>query len=140
MVVAASTATGVTASELTRAAGLTATAGAGSINSSNWPTGALDATKYYAFTVTPPSGCSVKLSGLAIDIKSSASGPASGALATSADAFVATTTVGTSAPSTPTMTTTSSTTLEIHVYGSAATSTSGTMRIQNTLTVSGSIL
>jgi len=141
MVPAATNATGVTAGELTRAAALTATSGTGSINSSGWPTtGALDATKYYAFTVSPPSGCSIKLTGVAIDVKSSGTGPATGALATSADAFGSTTTVSTAAASTPTMTTTSSTTLEIHVYGYSATGSSGTMRIQNTLTVNGSIL
>ncbi|HET9989763.1 MAG TPA: hypothetical protein VFQ65_14625 [Kofleriaceae bacterium] len=139
-VVAASTATGVTAGSLTRAAALTAQSGAGSINGSNWPTaGALDATKYYAFTLTAPTGCSMTLTSVAIDLKASATGPANGALATSKDSFVATTPVGTAAPSTPTVTASASGQLEIRVYGYSASATGGTLRVQNTLSVNGTI-
>ncbi len=137
---AASSATGVTAGELTRAAALTATAGSGSINSSNWATGAqLDSTKYYAFSVTPPSGCSLSITSVALDVKASATGPASGVIATSADGFSATAPASTSAPSTPTITATGASAIELRVYGFGATATGGTMRIQNTVTINGTI-
>ena len=138
---AASTATGVTAGTLTRAAALTAQSGAGSINGSNWPTAAaLDTTKYFAFTLTAPTGCSgMTLTSIAIDLKASGTGPANGAIATSKDTFATTTPVGTSAPSTPTVSATATGQLEIRVYGYAAGGTGGTLRVQNTLTVNGTI-
>ena len=76
---------------------------------------------------------------VAIDLKASGSGPANGAIATSSDSFVATTPVGTGAPSTPTVTASTTGQLEVRVYGYAATATGGTLRIQNTLTVNGTI-
>ncbi|MEO8841986.1 MAG: hypothetical protein ABI591_30160 [Kofleriaceae bacterium] len=139
-VAAATTASGVTAGPVTRAAALTATAGAGSINSNNWPSsGALDSTKYYAFTIAPPTGCSLKLSSIAVDAKASGTGPANAVLATSADAFAATAAVSTSAPSSPTITVTSSTSLEIRLFGYSASATTGTLRVETTLTINGSI-
>jgi len=138
---AASSATGLTASALQRSSGLTAVSGAGSINSSGWPTAAqLDATKYYTFTLMPPSGCTLTLSSSAVDAKASSTGPASAAIATSKDSYAATATVSTSAPSTPTLSVTAATgTIEVRIYGWAASSTSGTFRLQNTLTISGSL-
>lgn len=139
-VVATTMASGVTAGPVTRAAALTATAGSGSINSSNWPSSsALDPTKYYAFTLAPPTGCTIKLSTIAIDAKASGTGPASAVLATNVDAFVTTIPVSTSAASSPTITVTSSTNLEIRLFGYSASATAGTLRVQNTLTVSGSL-
>jgi hypothetical protein len=139
-VVAATMASGVTAGPVTRASALTSSSGAGSINSNNWPSsGAIDTTKYYAFSIAPPTGCSLKLTAIAIDAKASGTGPSTAALATSADAFAATTPVSTSAASSPTITVTSSSNLEIRLYGYSASATSGTMRIQTTLTVNGSI-
>jgi hypothetical protein len=139
-VVAAMMASGVTAGPVTRASALTSSSGSGSINSNNWPSsGALDATKYYAFSIAPPTGCSIKLTTIAIDAKASGTGPASAVLATSADAFGATTSVSTSAASSPTITVTSSTNLEIRLYGYSASATAGTLRVQTTLTVNGSI-
>lgn len=139
-VVAATMASGVTAGPVTRAAALTATAGSGSINSSNWPSSsALDPTKYYAFALAPPTGCTIKLSTIAIDAKASGTGPASAVLATNVDAFVTTIPVSTAAASSPTITVTSSTNLEIRLFGYSASATAGTLRVQNTLTVSGSI-
>jgi hypothetical protein len=139
-VVAATMASGVTAGPVTRASALTSSSGAGSINSNNWPSsGAIDTTKYYAFSIAPPTGCSLKLTAIAIDAKASGTGPATAVLATSADAFGATTPVSTSAASSPTITVTSSTNLEVRLYGYSASATSGTMRIQTTLTVNGSI-
>lgn len=140
MTAGSTTVTGVVAGALTRASGLTATSGAGSINSSGWATSAArDTTKYYAFSITPPSGCAVDLTSLAIDTKSSGSGPASVSLATSADNFAASTAVTANMATTVTVTATSTTALEIRVYGYAATAASGTMRIQNTLTATGTL-
>ncbi|MEO6775882.1 MAG: hypothetical protein ABI467_23175 [Kofleriaceae bacterium] len=139
-VVAASTATGVTAGALTRSAALTAVSGADSINSSMWPAAAaLDATKYYAFTLTAPTGCSITLTSVSIDALASGSGPASGAIATSSDGFVATTPISTAAPSTPAVTATASGQLELRVYGYSASGATGTLRIRTTLTVHGTI-
>jgi hypothetical protein len=139
-VVAATMATGITAGPVTRASALTSSSGSGSINSNNWPSsGAIDTTKYYSFSIAPPTGCSIKLIAIAIDAKASGTGPASAVLATSADAFAATVPVSTSAASSPTITVTSATNLEIRLFGYSASATSGTMRIQTMLTVNGSI-
>ena len=139
-VVSASAATGVTAGPVTRATALTAASGSGSINSTNWPTsGTLDATKYYAFTIAPPSGCSLKITTLGLDAKASGSGPATGVVATSSDSYAMTASASTSAPSTPALNVTSSASLEVRVFGYGATSTGGTFRVENTLTVNGTI-
>ena len=86
-----------------------------------------------------PTGCSIALTSIAIDLKASGTSPANGAIATSSDSFAATTPVGTGAPSTPTVTASTTGQLEIRVYGYAAGSTGGTLRVQNTLTVDGTI-
>jgi hypothetical protein len=139
-VVSASAATGVTAGPVTRATALTSSSGAGSINSTNWPTGgAIDATKYYAFTISPPSGCALKITTIDLDAKASASGPATGMIATSSDSFVMTTSASTAAPSTPALNVSSSASLEVRVFGYSASSTGGTFRVENTLTVNGTI-
>jgi hypothetical protein len=137
---ASSTATNVTAGAISRM-GVTATSGSGSINAINWTTSAsLDPAKYYTFTITPPAGCTLSLTGAAIDGKSSATGPTMAVIGTSKDGFAATTALSTSAASTPTLSVTGVTsTLELRVYGFAAGSTSGSFRLQNTLTLSGSI-
>ena len=140
-VVAATMANGVTAGQITRSSAVASASGAGSINGSNWPSGAaLDATKYYALTIAPPAGCSIKLSTIAIDAKASGTGPATAVLATSADSFAMTTSISTSAASSPTITVTSASSLEIRIFGYSASATAGTLRIQNTLAVNGQIL
>lgn len=138
---ATSTANGMIAGPLGRSATLTAVSGATSINSSNWATTAqLDATKYYALTLTPPTGCTLALTSASIDAKASSTGPTTAALATNADNFVTTIALSTSAPSAPTLAINGTTTaVEIRIYGYAASSTSGTLRLQNTLTISGSL-
>ena len=138
--VATTMANGVPAGPLTRAATLTATSGANSINSTNWSTAAqVDLTKFYTFTITPPSGCGMTISTIALDVKASGTGPATGALATSSDNFATFKTVSTGAPSTVTASVTSSAMLEVRVYGYSATSTGGTMRVQSTLTINGAL-
>jgi hypothetical protein len=134
-------ATGVTAGPVSRSSALTVASGVGSINSSNWPTAAaLDSTKYYTFSVTPPTGCSMDLTKLSIDAKSSGTGPTMAVVATSNDSYGATAAVSTTAASMPALTVTGATgAIEIRVFGFAASGTGGTMRIQNTLTVTGSL-
>ena len=134
-------ATGVTAGPVTRAAALTAVAGTSSINSSNWPlTAARDATKYYAFTLTPPAGCTLSITGINIDTLSSGTGPTSAQLSTSADSYAATTAVTTSTSGLVAASVMNATgMLEIRIYGYAATGTGGTMRLQTTLSVDGQL-
>ncbi len=140
---ATKSATGVTGgATLARASGLTAVSGSGSINSSGWPTSTTaTATDYYTLTVTPAAGCSVTLSSIALDVKASSTGPAKGDVATSADTF-GTHTASFAGTATPTVALTGVTgtgPIEVRFYGYAATGSSGTFRIENTLTLSGSI-
>ena len=137
---AATTAPGLTAGGIARSASIAVASGAGSMNASTWPTTAqLDPAAYYALAIMPPPGCTLSVTGLAIDAKSSGTGPASAAVATSADGFAQTSPVSTAVPSTPTVTVTGATALEIRIFGYAATSSSGTMRLQNQLSITGSL-
>ncbi len=138
---ATSSAIGVVAGALSRSSGLTAVSGANSINASNWPSAAQrDSTKYFFFTVAPPADCTLSITSLSIDAKSSATGPTMAVVATSQDTYGATSTVSTTAPSTPSLAVANVNGLvQIRVYGYSASSTSGTFRIENTLVVNGSI-
>ena len=138
---AASSATGVTASVVQRSATLTAVSGANSINASNWPAAAArDTAKYYTLTITPPATCMVALTTAAIDAKASGTGPASAVVSTSVDAFAQTVAVSTAAAGTVTLSTSpTSNAIELRVYGYAATGTAGTLRLQTTLTINGTI-
>lgn len=139
-VVAGTMAPGVVAGALARSAAILATTGTGSINSTNWPSQTQpDATRYYKLTIAPPGGCTLKITGLSLDLKASTSGPAAAAIASSADAFAATTPASTAAPSSPTLSIASADPLELHIYGFAATSTSGTLRVQGSLVIHGSL-
>jgi hypothetical protein len=133
---------GISAGSLTRSSALSATSGAGSINASGWGTGSTaDPTRYYTFTVTPAAGCSVSLTSLALDVKASTTGPTKGDVATSADTF-ATHSASFAGTSTPTVTlsvTSATGAIEIRIYGYGASGSAGTFRIQNTLSLSGSI-
>lgn len=138
---ATSTATGVAAGPITRSSGLTAVSGSGSINSSGWPSGSTpDTGKYYTFTITPPSGCKLALSSAAIDLAHSSTGPTMGSIATSSDSFANNLAVSTSTAQTPSLVVAGGTAqLEIRVYGYSASAGTGTFRIQNTLSLSGSL-
>jgi hypothetical protein len=144
MTAASSTATGVTAAPVTRSAGLVVASGVGSINSSGWSLSATnDGTRYYTFAVTPPSGCVMDLTQLTVDTKASSTGPHSAAVGTSADAFAATTPVTASTTATVTNATLSVSgatgMVELRVFGWAATAAGGTLRIENTLTLTGTL-
>jgi len=135
------TAAGVTAGSLTRSGSLTAVAGTSSINASNWSTAAKpDATRYYAFTLTPDPKCALDLTSLSVDSTSSSTGPAKGAVATSDDQFATTTAFAAGAPATVTLSVNQATkAVEVRVYGYAAAGAAGTMRLQTTLSVSGAL-
>jgi len=139
--VANMTAAGVTAAPVSRSAALVVASGVGSINSSNWATGSsLDVSKYYTFAVTPASGCTLALTSLAIDTKTSSTGPTLAVVATSADSFGQTSPVGLNTAGTSNLSVGGATGMvEIRVFGYGASATGGTMRIQNTLTLSGSL-
>lgn len=138
---AAMTLAGVAAQPLTRSATLMATAGTSSINSSNWPTsGQADPASYYTLSLAAPSGCSLQLSGIMVDVKSSSSGPTSGSLATSEDGFSQQLPVSTTTPANVSISVTAmSGMLELRIYGFAAQASTGTMRIENQLVIMGTV-
>ncbi len=137
---AGTTAPGVTAGDFARAPSLTAATGASSMNSSNWAMGAQrDDTKYYALTLTAPAGCSLALTSIAVDVKTSSTGPAQAEIATSADSFSQSASIATASTSTATLSATASGMLEVRFYGYSASGAAGTMRVQNTLTLTGAI-
>ena len=138
---AASRAPGATVTPLARA-GVDAVSGSGAMNASNWPTGAVDPNKHFVFSITPPAGCSMTLTSLAIDLKRSSTGPSKAAVGTSADTYatlqnVTVTTTGGSVDVPLPGVTGVSDAVEVHVHGVEASSSSGTLRIQNTLALTG---
>jgi hypothetical protein len=131
---------GLTAGSISRSSALVAVSGANSINSSGWSTGALDSTRYYTLTLTPPAGCVLDVASISLDTKTSGTGPASGDVATSADGFASDSAFTPNAVTSVTLSVSGATSaIEIRIYGYAATSAQGTMRIQNTMSVSGSL-
>lgn len=133
-------ATGITAGPITRATGLTPTAGANSINTSSWPLSAtLDPAKYYTLTIAPPAGCMLALTSATIDALASGTGPASGAVATSVDAYAMTKPVSTTTAGAVAITAMSSTMIELRVYGWAATAGGGTLRLKTALVLDGEL-
>lgn len=131
----------MTGGDFTRGPGLVASSGAGSINSSKWSTAAqLDETTYYTVSIAPPSGCALTLTNIAIDASSSATGPAMAAVGTDADGFVATSPISTNTASSATLSVAGVTNpVEIRIFGYGATSVNGTMRVESSFTVSGSL-
>ena len=133
------TAPGVTAGSAMRSSGLTAVSGLNSINASNWATAsARDSAKYFALSVIAPAGCQLTVTSVAIDARASSSGPTMAQLSTSADTYAQTATVSTAVSSTPVLSATGGT-VELRIYGYAASASTGTMRLQNTLAISGSV-
>lgn len=140
---ASTSAPGVTAGSLTRA-GVTAVSASGAMNSSNWPTGAVDTGKHYVFSVTPPATCTMTVTALALDLKASNTGPAMAAVGTSVDSYAAlsnlvVTPAGGSTNAPLAGVSGVSGALEVHVFGFNAGTSAGTLRIENTLSVIGSL-
>ena len=140
-VTATSTASGVTAGALKRSANLTANAGSNSMNSSNWTSSSTaNSGDYYTFTITPEAGCALSLTSLSLDLQASATGPDEGNVATSADGFAShTASFSTAGSPNVTLSATSTASIEVRVYGYDASSTAGTFRIANSLTLTGSL-
>lgn len=135
-----STAPGVTAAPISRAATLTAVSGSGSINASNWAIGAQrDPARFYTFALTPPAGCTLRVDSISIDTTSSGTGPASAMIATSADNFTQTVSLATNTTSSPALAAGGTGTLEIRIYGFGATAVAGTMRMKTALAVTGAL-
>ena len=116
----------------------------GAMNATNWPMGGVDVTKYYSFSVTPPAGCRMTLTALTVDLKASSAGPAMAAMATSVDGYAALTSLAiSSAGGSATVPLAGirgvNGSVEIHVFGFNARSTVGTMRIENMLSLPGSL-
>ena len=137
---ATSSAKSVKVGALSRGGALTPMSGSASINSSNWPSSA-DPTRFYTFTITPAAGCAVSLTSLALDVHASSSGPSTGDVATSIDNFAAHhgALSGTGTTSVSLAGASGSGAIEVRVYAHGASSSGGTFRLQNTLTLSGSI-
>jgi hypothetical protein len=137
---AKSVAQGITATAVSRANTITPVAGTNSINGSGWSLSKLDGTRYYTFTITPAAKCALDISSVAIDTKASNTGPADGAIATSDDSFVSATHFGPNSSTTVNLSVSGSTkAVEIRIYGYNASSAQGTLRVQNTLTISGAL-
>ena len=135
-----SMAPGVVAGPVKRSANLLATDGGNSINSSGWPTGGIDMNTYYTFSVTPPTGCGLDISSVSLDIAASGTGPTMAALGTSADNFAVTLSIAANSTSMPALAIHGQTAaVELRVYGFSAQANTGTMRIQNKLTVTGAL-
>jgi len=141
MTAASATAPGVVAGAIERAGTLTAVSGANAINSSGWPlTTQPDPLKHYRLTIAPPTGCGLQITALSIDAKSSTTGPTMAVVQTSIDSFVQQTALSTATVSTPAMSLPAQTQMiELHVSGFSASSSAGTMRLQGTFTITGSL-
>lgn len=74
-------------SPMSRGAGVTPSAGAGSISATGWSLAALDATDYFAFTVQPASGFQVRLDSLVLDERRSGTGIRDWSVRSSVDNF-----------------------------------------------------
>lgn len=135
------TATGVVAGPVARSASLTPVSGQSSINSSAWSLAAQpDLTKYYTLAITPPNGCTLAITTIAIDAKASGTGPAMASIATSVDNYAEQTAISTAAPGSAAVTTDPQiVATELRVYGYGATAAGGTLRLQTTLSITGSL-
>jgi hypothetical protein len=131
----------MSAGAVSRAPDLVATTGSNSIAATNWATTAhLDATKYFTLSVTPPAGCKMDLTMMAVDALADGVGPTSAEVLTSDDSFVFPENVSTSAPSMPALVVTGATAaVELRIFGFFAATGSGALQLQHTLTVSGAL-
>jgi hypothetical protein len=130
---------GVTTLPLTRSSAVMASAGADSINATNWPTTPQrDQNSYFTLSLTAPVGCKLALSSISLDLLSSSTGPVTAGLATSQDGFTHETPLSTSAPAMVSLSATGQT-IELRIFGYAAFASSGTMRVQHQLSIMGTM-
>ena len=137
----ASTATTLGATVLRRG-GVTTVSTNQAMNASDWPTGAVDLGKHFTFTVTPPAGCVLTVTSLSVDLKASSTGPKAAAVGSSVDGFGARVSVPITSAQVvvplPGILHVASA-LELRVFGSAADASSGTLRLEGTLSVTGTV-
>lgn len=139
----AASAAGLVVTPLKRV-GVTAVSASGAMNASAWPTAGALAGKYFAFSVTAPPGCTLTFTALGIDLQASATGPKNASVGSSVDVFVAhdavpVTTAGGAASVPVGGVVAAQGTVELRVYGSAASATGGTMRVRDVLTLAGTL-
>jgi hypothetical protein len=138
--VATSSMSGITAGSVSRASTITAVTGANSINGSDWSS-SLDTSRYYTFTLTPPTTCALDITSISIDTQASSTGPTSASVATSNDNFATTTSFTPGTTATVSLSVSGATkAVEVRIYGYGASGTGGTLRIESTLTASGSLM
>lgn len=139
----------LTSSTITRGSGVTASANAQRFNSTSWATGALDATDYVEFTITPNSGKKFSITSVVMQHQRSGTGPTGFAIRSSVDSYAAdlATATGTDVTSTQTATFTFSqtdilTATTYRIYAYSAEAGSGTWGpgdgTGNDITVNGS--
>jgi hypothetical protein len=114
------------------------------MNASGWPTASSkDAGKYFTFKVTPPSGCTLTLTKLSVDLSASASGPATAGLASSVDGFSALESVPVTSggPSDVTVKGVAAVAsgVELRIFGYGASAAGGTLRVATSLSLTGSL-
>ena len=135
---------GLTATAITRV-GVSGVSANGGLNANNWPnTATANAGKYFTLSFTAPAGCAVATSSITLDLKSSSSGPTKAGLATSADAYATetpatVTTVGGATTVAVVTDTAAGGTLEVRIYGYSAALASGTMRVEDVLSIQGNL-
>lgn len=81
--------TNATLSPMSRGTGVTASTGANAFAATGWSTGALDATDYFGFSVTPSAGYTLRLDSLRLDERRSGTGIRDWAIRSSLDNFAA---------------------------------------------------
>ena len=100
--------------------------------------------EYVTFSVTPPPGCALSAASLSVDLKASPTGPASAAAATSADGFAALRAVPLAAAGGVAVVAPlggkASGAVEVRIFGFDASSSAGTLRLQGTLALTGSLV
>ena len=116
------------------------TAGAISLNSTNWATGALDKARYVTFVITPDPKCTLDITSVTIDTLSSKTGPVAGDIGTDNDNFATTTAFVPGGSNVVKLSVNAATkAVEVRVYGHGGSSLGGTMRVQTILTVTGAL-
>ena len=132
---------GATATTLARSAALVPAAGDGSLNARGWATtNTLDTTEYFTFTVVPAAGCKISLTSLSLSAHASDTGPTMAAIATSSDGFAMVAPFVPNGRSDVALTVSPATgAVEVRIYGYGAGGAAGTMRLDDTLSVVGSV-
>jgi cysteine-rich repeat protein len=126
---------------MSRGAGLTPSAAANAFSASAWTTSvAIDPDDFYSFTVAPAAGTAMKLVGLQLDERRSATGIRSGSVRSSLDGFASDVLLfavpddiltRTQTVSLPTQFHNLTTAVEFRIFGFQAEAASGTWRVDN---------